>query len=60
VPDTSLPLHLISLPPPSAYPQVAPGFSHPKLERGLPRWVLPAAIAVVASIAIGVIAAVAG
>ena len=58
--DSSLPAHLIGLPPPTAYPRFDPSFQHPKVQRGLPRWIIPAGIAVAATIVIGVIAAVAG
>ena len=58
--DGGLPAHLIGLPPPTAYPRFDPSFQHPKVQRGLPRWIVPAGIAVAATIVIGVIAAVAG
>jgi hypothetical protein len=58
--DTSLPAHLIGLPPPTAYPRFDPSFQHPKLKRDLPRWIIPVGITVVATVLIGIIAAVAG
>ena len=58
--ETSLPAHLIGLPPPTAYPRFDPSFQHPKLKRELPGWIIPVGITVVAVVVIGVIAAVAG
>ena len=56
----SLPAHLIGLPPSDAYPRYDGSYPIPKLQRGLPGWIIPVAISVAAAVVIGIVASLAG